>query len=178
MIGVTAIAQNRILFRDGLAIGAWEGGEVRRHGVNVTALEAGNDVGGTWYWNRYPGARFDSESISYGYSFSKELLEEWDWKERFSGQPENLRYLRTKRDRMGHDLAQLEALDNGKPVKLARRVDVPLTAAHIRYFAGWPTRIRNTTCRTVSATSSLSMTGLGRRAKRENSSTIRRISST
>ena len=49
-------------------------------GVNITALEAGNDVGGTWYWNRYPGARFDSESISYGYSFSKELLQEWDWR--------------------------------------------------------------------------------------------------
>jgi cation diffusion facilitator CzcD-associated flavoprotein CzcO len=62
-------------------------------GVNVTVIEAGADVGGTWYWNRYPGARFDSESISYGYSFSEELLQEWDWKERFSGQPENLRYL-------------------------------------------------------------------------------------
>ena len=56
-------------------------------------LEAGSDLGGTWFWNRYPGARFDSESISYGYSFSAELLQEWDWKERFSGQPENLRYL-------------------------------------------------------------------------------------
>src|SRR5437764_14061812 len=62
-------------------------------GVDATVLEAGDDVGGTWYWNRYPGARFDSESISYGYSFSQELLQEWDWKERFSGQPENLRYL-------------------------------------------------------------------------------------
>src|SRR4051794_27906193 len=62
-------------------------------GVDATVLEAGDDLGGTWYWNRYPGARFDSESISYGYSFSKELLQEWDWKERFSGQPENLRYL-------------------------------------------------------------------------------------
>jgi cation diffusion facilitator CzcD-associated flavoprotein CzcO len=50
-------------------------------------------VDGTWYWNRYPGARFDSESYSYGYSFSKELLQEWDWKEHFSGQPENERYL-------------------------------------------------------------------------------------
>jgi cation diffusion facilitator CzcD-associated flavoprotein CzcO len=68
-------------------------------GVNVTVLEAGNDVGGTWYWNRYPGARFDSESISYGYSFSKELLQEWDWKERFSGQPENLRYLQHVTDK-------------------------------------------------------------------------------
>ena len=62
-------------------------------GVDATVLEAGDDLGGTWYWNRYPGARFDSESISYGYSFSPELLQEWDWKERFSGQPENLRYL-------------------------------------------------------------------------------------
>ena len=62
-------------------------------GVDATVLEAGDDLGGTWYWNRYPGARFDSESITYGYSFSKELLQEWDWKERFSGQPENLRYL-------------------------------------------------------------------------------------
>ncbi|HKU98191.1 MAG TPA: NAD(P)/FAD-dependent oxidoreductase, partial [Vineibacter sp.] len=48
---------------------------------------------GTWYWNRYPGARFDSESYTYGYSFSRELLDEWHWKEKFSGQPENLRYL-------------------------------------------------------------------------------------
>ena len=62
-------------------------------GVDATVLEAGDDLGGTWYWNRYPGARFDSESISYGYSFSPELLQEWDWKERFSGQPENFRYL-------------------------------------------------------------------------------------
>jgi len=62
-------------------------------GVTATVLEAGDDLGGTWFWNRYPGARFDSESVSYGYSFSEELLQEWDWKERFSGQPENLRYL-------------------------------------------------------------------------------------
>ena len=61
--------------------------------VRVTVLEAGSDLGGTWYWNRYPGARFDSESYTYGYSFSEELLQEWNWKERFSGQPENLRYL-------------------------------------------------------------------------------------
>jgi cation diffusion facilitator CzcD-associated flavoprotein CzcO len=68
-------------------------------GVDATVLEAGDDLGGTWYWNRYPGARFDSESISYGYSFSKELLQEWDWKERFSAQPENLSYLRYVADR-------------------------------------------------------------------------------
>ena len=62
-------------------------------GVRAMVLEAAPDLGGTWYWNRYPGARFDSESYTYGYSFSKELLNEWHWKERFSGQPENLRYL-------------------------------------------------------------------------------------
>jgi cation diffusion facilitator CzcD-associated flavoprotein CzcO len=62
-------------------------------GVDAVVLEAAADLGGTWYSNRYPGARFDSESYTYGFSFSKELLNEWHWKERFSSQPENLRYL-------------------------------------------------------------------------------------
>jgi len=62
-------------------------------GVDALVLDTAPDLGGTWYWNRYPGARFDSESYTYGYSFSKELLNEWHWKERFSAQPENLRYL-------------------------------------------------------------------------------------
>ncbi|MEQ8436668.1 MAG: NAD(P)/FAD-dependent oxidoreductase [Ilumatobacter fluminis] len=62
-------------------------------GFDAVVLEADDDVGGTWYRNRYPGCRFDSESYTYGYSFSKELLDEWHWKERFSPQPENLRYL-------------------------------------------------------------------------------------
>ncbi|MBN9488483.1 MAG: NAD(P)/FAD-dependent oxidoreductase [Alphaproteobacteria bacterium] len=62
-------------------------------GIKATVLEAAGGLGGTWYGNRYPGARFDSESYTYGYSFSRELLDEWHWKERFSGQPENLRYL-------------------------------------------------------------------------------------
>jgi cation diffusion facilitator CzcD-associated flavoprotein CzcO len=57
-------------------------------GIDVTVLEAGGDAGGTWYWNRYPGARFDSESYTYGYSFFKELLQEWNWSEHFAGQPE------------------------------------------------------------------------------------------
>ena len=61
--------------------------------MDATVLDAAEDLGGTWYRNRYPGARFDSESYTYGYSFSKELLNEWHWKERFSSQPENLRYL-------------------------------------------------------------------------------------
>ncbi|MCC6707100.1 MAG: NAD(P)/FAD-dependent oxidoreductase [Gammaproteobacteria bacterium] len=62
-------------------------------GVKATVLEAYSDLGGTWFNNRYPGARFDSESFTYGYSFSKELLDEWDWSEWYSPQPETLRYL-------------------------------------------------------------------------------------
>ncbi len=81
-----------------IVIGAGVGGiyQIKRLadlGIKATVLELAGDLGGTWYWNRYPGARFDSESYTYGYSFSKELLEQWHWKERFSGQPENLRYL-------------------------------------------------------------------------------------
>jgi len=66
---------------------------LRESGFRVSVLEKGTGVGGTWYWNRYPGARFDSESYSYAYSFSEELLEEWDWSEHFASQPEVLRYL-------------------------------------------------------------------------------------
>jgi cation diffusion facilitator CzcD-associated flavoprotein CzcO len=62
-------------------------------GIDAVVLDSAPDLGGTWYWNRYPGCRFDSESYTYGFSFSKELLDEWHWNERFSGQPENLRYL-------------------------------------------------------------------------------------
>jgi len=65
---------------------------LRELGIDVQGFEAGADVGGTWYWNRYPGARFDSESYSYGYSFSKELLQEWSWSQHFSPQPETLSY--------------------------------------------------------------------------------------
>ncbi|WP_205315167.1 flavin-containing monooxygenase [Nonomuraea lactucae] len=67
---------------------------LKARGVDVVALERNPDVGGTWYHNRYPGCRFDSESYTYGYSFSQEVLREWHWKERYSPQPENLRYLR------------------------------------------------------------------------------------
>ena len=83
---------------DAIIIGAGMSGmyqllRLRELGLRALVLEAGTGVGGTWYWNRYPGARFDSESYSYGYSFSKELLDEWDWAEHFAGQPETLRYL-------------------------------------------------------------------------------------
>jgi cation diffusion facilitator CzcD-associated flavoprotein CzcO len=70
-------------------------------GLSVVLLEAASDLGGTWYHNRYPGCRFDSESYTYGFSFSEELLHEWDWKELFSPQPENLRYLNFVADKFG-----------------------------------------------------------------------------
>ena len=74
---------------DAVIIGAGMSGMYQLHtlrarGLSVLAIEAGSEVGGTWYWNRYPGCRFDSESYTYGYSFSKELLDEWHWTERFS----------------------------------------------------------------------------------------------
>ena len=83
---------------DAVVIGAGVAGlyqlyKLRELGLRVRAFETGSAVGGTWYWNRYPGARFDSESWTYGYSFSKELLEEWAWEEHFSAQPHTERYL-------------------------------------------------------------------------------------
>ncbi len=83
---------------DAIIIGAGIGGmhqlyRLRGLGLSVKVFEAGSNVGGTWYWNRYPGARFDSESWSYGFSFSDELLQEWNWPEHFSAQPDTLRYL-------------------------------------------------------------------------------------
>ena len=83
---------------DAIVIGAGVAGlyqlyMLRQLGLRVRTFETGSAVGGTWYWNRYPGARFDSESWTYGYSFSKELLEEWAWEEHFSAQPHTERYL-------------------------------------------------------------------------------------
>ena len=71
----------------------------REAGFTAVMLEAGDGVGGTWYWNRYPGCRFDSESYTYGYLFSQELFEEWEWKEQFAEQPETERYLNHVVDR-------------------------------------------------------------------------------
>ena len=68
-------------------------------GFSAPLLEAGDGVGGTWFWNRYPGARFDSESYTYGYLFSQELFDEWEWQEHFAGQPEIERYLNHVVDR-------------------------------------------------------------------------------
>ena len=83
---------------DAIIIGAGIAGmyqlyRLRQLGLSVRVFETGTGVGGTWYWNRYPGARFDSESYTYGFSFSEELLQEWNWSEHFAAQPETLTYL-------------------------------------------------------------------------------------
>jgi len=71
----------------------------REAGFSARLVEAGGGVGGTWLWNRYPGARFDSESYTYAYLFSQELFEEWEWQEHFAPQPETERYLNHVVDR-------------------------------------------------------------------------------
>jgi cyclohexanone monooxygenase len=72
---------------------------LRALGLSVRVFEAGSGVGGTWYWNRYPGARCDVESIDYSYSFSDELQQEWSWSQRYATQPEILRYINHVADR-------------------------------------------------------------------------------
>ncbi|MBR0649875.1 NAD(P)/FAD-dependent oxidoreductase [Roseomonas terrae] len=90
---------------DALVIGAGFAGLYQLHclrdrlGLSVQVLEAGGGVGGTWYWNRYPGARCDSESHSYAYYFDEALLQDWEWSERYPGQAEILRYLNHVADR-------------------------------------------------------------------------------
>ena len=92
---------------DAVVVGAGFAGlymlyRLRSLGFSTTVLESGDDVGGTWYWNRYPGARCDIESIDYSYSFDPDLEKEWRWSERYATQPEILRYLGHVADK--HDL--------------------------------------------------------------------------
>ena len=83
---------------DAIVIGAGVAGlyqlhKLRELGLRVRAFEAGSNVGGTWYWNRYPGARCDSEIMYYSFSFLSDLEQEWPLTERYPGQPHILRYL-------------------------------------------------------------------------------------
>ncbi|MEO2169459.1 MAG: NAD(P)/FAD-dependent oxidoreductase, partial [bacterium] len=83
---------------DALVVGAGFAGlymlhRLRGMGLSVRVFETGSDVGGTWFWNRYPGARCDIESMEYSYQFSDQLQQEWEWSERYATQPEILRYV-------------------------------------------------------------------------------------
>src|SRR3954453_12060994 len=89
---------------DAVVVGAGFAGmymlpRLRGSGFSVRVFEQGHGVGGTWYWNRYPGARCDVESMQYSYSFSEELQQEWDWRERYAPQPEILKYANHVADR-------------------------------------------------------------------------------
>jgi cation diffusion facilitator CzcD-associated flavoprotein CzcO len=91
---------------DAVVIGAGFAGMYQLHylrdrmGLNVRVLEAGGGVGGTWYWNRYPGARCDTESHAYWYTFSTDLMKEWEWSERYPGHAEIVRYLNFVADKL------------------------------------------------------------------------------
>ena len=103
---------------DAIIVGAGFGGlyalyRLRGEGLRARVYEAGDDVGGTWYWNRYPGARCDAESLAYSFSFSRELDEEWEWTERYATQPEILRYAGHVADRF----------DLRKDIRFERRVE-------------------------------------------------------
>jgi cation diffusion facilitator CzcD-associated flavoprotein CzcO len=127
---------------DAIVIGAGIAGmyalhRLRELGLSTRVIEVGSDVGGTWYWNRYPGARFDSESYSYGFSFSEELLQEWDWSEHFASQPETLRYLNHVADRF----------DLRRDIEFNRRV---VAARYDAGLTGWRVRLddgRTFSCR-------------------------------
>ncbi len=90
---------------DMVVVGAGFGGmyaihRFREMGLKIQAFEAGGDVGGVWYWNRYPGARVDLPSVDYSYSFSPEIEQEWTWSEQFAAQPELLAYINFVADRL------------------------------------------------------------------------------
>ncbi|WP_298103582.1 NAD(P)/FAD-dependent oxidoreductase [Bradyrhizobium sp.] len=107
MSAAPSVAESgRELTLDVVVVGAGFAGMYMLHrlrglGFSVRVYEQGSDVGGTWYWNRYPGARCDVESMQYSYSFSEELQQEWNWSERYAPQPEILKYARHVADRFG-----------------------------------------------------------------------------
>ena len=134
---------------DAIVVGAGFAGLYMLHrlrGLGLTAkvYETGDDVGGTWYWNRYPGARCDVESMEYSYQFSDALQQEWEWTERYAPQPEILRYANHVADRFD----------------LRRDIDFDTSVASAHFddaHACW--RIRTGTGRTVTATHCIMATG-------------------
>ena len=101
---------------------------LRGLGMSARVFEAGSGVGGTWYWNRYPGARCDVESMQYSYSFSPELQQEWQWSELFASQPEILRYANHVADRF--DLRRDIQFDTRVTAGALRSDDAPLGHPH------------------------------------------------
>ena len=104
VIGPDPAAPSAVRHLDAVIVGAGFSGmymlhKLREQGLSAPVFEAGTDVGGTWYWNRYPGARVDVESLSYSYSFSPELEQDYQWTERYPTQPEILKYARFVADR-------------------------------------------------------------------------------
>ena len=105
---------------DAVVVGAGFAGlyalyRLRGLGFSVRVYEAGDGVGGTWYWNRYPGCRCDVESVAYSYSFSEELEQEWSWTERYPAQSEILRYLNHVADRSREPLTLIIASPRVRP---------------------------------------------------------------
>jgi cation diffusion facilitator CzcD-associated flavoprotein CzcO len=98
VIGVSESELDAVVVGAGFA-GLYMLHRLRQSGVSARVYEAGAGVGGTWYWNRYPGARCDVESVEYSYGFDADLQREWEWTERYPGQPEILRYLEHVADR-------------------------------------------------------------------------------
>lgn len=96
--GVTAQV-DAVILGAGVA-GLYQLHQLREEGLNVRSFEAGSDVGGTWYWNRYPGARFDSEAYIYQYLFDESLYKDWSWSQRFPGQPEIEQWMHYVADRL------------------------------------------------------------------------------
>ena len=125
---------------DAVVVGAGFAGlyalhKLRGLGLKVRVFEAGTGVGGTWFWNRYPGARCDVESMDYSYQFSSELEQEWEWSERYAGQPEILQYLEHV-ESMGLGLAAwTTSLNNvDRALHSARRAGSLLFLRHVVAF--------------------------------------------
>ncbi|MEH3160103.1 MAG: NAD(P)-binding protein, partial [Sphingomonas taxi] len=103
--GLRQGASGEVVTLDAVVVGAGFGGmyatyALRERGMAVRGIEAGGDVGGVWYWNRYPGARCDLMCVDYSYSFSEEIQQEWTWSEQFAAQPEILAYANFVADKL------------------------------------------------------------------------------
>ncbi|MEZ5234250.1 MAG: NAD(P)/FAD-dependent oxidoreductase [Acidimicrobiales bacterium] len=135
---------------DAVVIGAGFAGLYMNHslrdrlGLSVLVFERGHDVGGTWYWNRYPGARCDSESYMYCFSFDKQLMQDWDWSGKYPEQPEILRYLNHVADRFD--------------LRRNMKFDTAVTAAHFDEATG---RWRITTDQGDEVTAKFLITAIG-----------------